>query len=157
VRHIVERLYDDARTLCRAVTVAVAVRAPLECKGGGAHGGVVVLVTTVDTVFKDFKGAPKAQSGYWHSPTFRCESSDNVIICVLTVGDDELAIGDDDDTSSGVAIGRHVQEVSENSCGGTSGVIQQSGSRLLVFEGLQVLINSVIIIFIGISVFYSLL
>ena len=57
---IVERLCDDARALCRAVTVAITVRAPFECKGGGAHGGVVVLVATVDTVFKDFKGTPKA-------------------------------------------------------------------------------------------------
>jgi hypothetical protein len=61
------------------VTVAIAVSAPLERKGGGAHGGVVVLITTVDTVFKDFKGAPKAQSGYWHSPTFRCESGDRMM------------------------------------------------------------------------------
>jgi hypothetical protein len=73
---IVERLCDATRTLHRAVMVAVAVCAPLECKGGGAHGGVVVLVATVDTVFKDFKGAPKVWSGYWHSPTSRCESSD---------------------------------------------------------------------------------
>ena len=58
-------------TLGRAVTVAIAVGAPLEHKGGGTHGGVVVLVTTVDTVFKGFKGAPKARSGYWRSPTLR--------------------------------------------------------------------------------------
>ena len=76
MRRIVEHLCDNARTLRRAVMVAVAVRAPLECKGGGAHGGVMVLVATVDTVFKDFKGAPKVWSGYWHSPTSRCESSD---------------------------------------------------------------------------------
>jgi hypothetical protein len=82
---------------------------------------------------------------------------DYVIICVLTVGDNELAVGDDDDASLGVAIGRHVQEVSENSCGGTSGMIRQSGSRLPVFEGPRVLINSIIIILIGIFVFYSLL
>jgi hypothetical protein len=82
---------------------------------------------------------------------------DYVIICVLAVGDDELAVGDDDDASSGVAVGRHVHEVSENSRGGTSGVIRQSGSGLPVFEGPRVLINFVIIIFMGIFVFYSLL
>jgi len=58
-----------------------------------------------------------------------------VIICVLAVGDNELAVGDNDDTSSGVAMGRHMQEVSENSCGGTGGMIQQSSSRLPVFRG----------------------
>jgi hypothetical protein len=61
--------------------VTIAVSAPLERKGGGAHGGVMVLITTVDTVFKDFKGAPKARSGYWHSPTFRCESGDTLPMC----------------------------------------------------------------------------
>jgi hypothetical protein len=76
MRRIVECLHDDARTLGRAVTIAIAVSAPLEREGGRTHGGVVVLVSTVDTVFKDFKGAPKAQSRYWHSPTFRCESGD---------------------------------------------------------------------------------
>ena len=35
---------------------------------------------------------------------------DYVITCVLAVGDDELAVGDNDDASSGVAAGRHVQE-----------------------------------------------
>jgi hypothetical protein len=82
---------------------------------------------------------------------------DYVIICVLAVGDNELAMGDDDDASSGVAVGRHVHEVSENSRGGTSGVIRQSSSGLPVFEGPRVLINFVIIIFMGIFVFYSLL
>ena len=82
---------------------------------------------------------------------------DYVIICMLTVGDDELTVGDDDNALLGVAIGRHMQEVLENSCGGTSGMIRQSSSGLLVFKGPRVLINSVIIIFIGIFVFYSLL
>ncbi len=76
---------------------------------------------------------------------------------MLAVEDNELAMGDNDDASLGVAIGRHVQEVSENSHRGTSGMIQQSSSGLLVFEGLQVLIKFVITIFIGIFVFYSLL
>ena len=58
-----------------------------------------------------------------------------MITCVLAVGDDELAVGDDDDASSGVAAGRHVQEVSENSRGGTGGMIRQSGSGLPVFGG----------------------
>jgi hypothetical protein len=70
-RCIVERLCDDVRALCRAVTVAAAVRAPLECEGGGAHGGVVVLVATVDAIFKGFKGTPKTRSRYWPSPAFR--------------------------------------------------------------------------------------
>ncbi len=48
---------------------------------------------------------------------------DYVIICVLAVRDDELAVGDNNNAFSGVAIGRHVQEVSENSCGETGGVI----------------------------------
>ena len=74
--HIVKCLCDDVRILDRAVTIAIAVSAPLEHEGGRTHGGVVVLVSIVDTVFKDFKGAPKAQSRYWHSPTFRCESGD---------------------------------------------------------------------------------
>jgi hypothetical protein len=30
---------------------------------------------------------------------------DNVVICVLAVGDDELTVGDDDDASSGAAEG----------------------------------------------------
>ena len=81
MRHIVGHLRNDARTLNRAVMVAIAVSAPLEHKGGGAHGRVIVLVTTVDTVFKDFRGAPKVWSGYWHSLTFRCESSDRHKSC----------------------------------------------------------------------------
>ena len=80
-----------------------------------------------------------------------------MIICVLTIGDDKLTVGDNDDALLGVAVKRHVQKVLENSYGGTSGMIQQSGSGLPVFEGLQVLINSIIIIFIGIFLFYSLL
>ena len=77
-RHIVERLCDNARALGWAVMVAVAVSAPLECKGGGTHGRVMVFVATVNAVIKDFKGAPKAWSRYWPSPAaFRCGSSDN--------------------------------------------------------------------------------
>ena len=34
--------------------------------------------------------------------------SDYMMMCVLAVGDDELAVGDNDDTSSEVAVGRHV-------------------------------------------------
>jgi hypothetical protein len=56
--------------------VAIAVSAPFERKDSRTHGGVMVLVATVDTVFKDFKGTPKVWSGYWHSSTFRCESGD---------------------------------------------------------------------------------
>jgi hypothetical protein len=82
---------------------------------------------------------------------------DYVITCVLAVGDDELAVGDDDDASSGVAAGRHVQEVSENSRGGTGGMIRQSGSGLPVFGGPRGLINFIITILKGIFVFYSLL
>jgi hypothetical protein len=74
---IVECLRDDARTLGRAVTVAIAVSAPFKRKGGGAHGKVVVLVTTVDAVVKGFKGTPKAWSRYWLSPVFRCGSGDS--------------------------------------------------------------------------------
>jgi hypothetical protein len=73
---IVKCLHDDARTLGRAVMVAIAVGTPLKHKGGGKHGGVMIFVTTVDTVIKDFKGTPKAWSRYWPSPTFRCGSSD---------------------------------------------------------------------------------
>jgi len=76
VWHIVECLHNDARTLDRAVMVAVAVGAPLKHKGGGTHGGVVVFVATMDAVFKDFKGTPKVWSRYWPSPAFRCRSSD---------------------------------------------------------------------------------
>ena len=64
MRCIVECLCNNARTLGRAVMVAVAVGAPLKCKGGGTHGGVVVLVATVDAVIKDFQGIPKAWSRY---------------------------------------------------------------------------------------------
>jgi len=56
---IVEHLYDDARTLGRAVAIAIAVSTPFECKGGGAHGRVVVFIATVGAVVKDFKGTPK--------------------------------------------------------------------------------------------------
>ena len=74
---IVERLCDDVRALRRAVMVAAAVRAPLEREGGGAHGGVMVLVTTMDTVFKGFKETAKTWSRYWPSPAFGHRSSDS--------------------------------------------------------------------------------
>jgi hypothetical protein len=80
VRCIVECLSDDVRALRRAVMVAIAVRAPFEREGGGTHGGVMVFVTTVDTVFKGFKGTPKVWSGYWPSPTFRWESGDITLL-----------------------------------------------------------------------------
>jgi len=80
VRRIVEHLCDDVRALRRAVMVAIAVRAPFERKGGGAHGGVVVLVAIVDTVFENFKGTPKAWSRYWSSPAFRRTSSDITLL-----------------------------------------------------------------------------
>jgi hypothetical protein len=57
--------------------VAAAVRAPLEREGGGAHGGVMVLVTTMDTVFKGFKETSKTWSRYWPSPAFGHRSSDS--------------------------------------------------------------------------------
>jgi len=78
--HIVKCLCDDARALCRAVMVAIAVRAPFEHKGGGAHGGGMVLVATVDTVFKDFKGTPKVWSRYWPSLAFRRRSGDITLL-----------------------------------------------------------------------------
>ncbi len=46
-----------------------------------------------------------------------------VITSVLTVGDNELAVRDDDNTLSEVAEGGHVQEVSEKLHRRTSGVI----------------------------------
>ena len=46
-----------------------------------------------------------------------------VITSVLAVVDDKLAMRDNDDSSSEVAKGGHVQEVSEKSCGRTSGII----------------------------------
>jgi hypothetical protein len=87
VQCIVERLHDDARTLGRAVMVAIAVGAPLERKGGGTHGGVMVLVATVSAVIKSFKGTPKVWSGYWSSPAFRRRSSDikGQMGCILMV------------------------------------------------------------------------
>ena len=42
---------------------------------------------------------------------------DYVITCVLTVGDDELTVGDDDDTSSEVARGRARVRVPDSLCG----------------------------------------
>jgi hypothetical protein len=56
--------------------VAIAVSAPFEHKGGGAHGGVMVFVATVGAIVKDFKGTPKVWSWYWPSPSFRCGFSD---------------------------------------------------------------------------------
>jgi hypothetical protein len=60
--------------------VAIAVGTPLECKGGRAHGGVMIFVSAVDIVIKSFKGAPEVWSRYWYSPTFRCESSDITLL-----------------------------------------------------------------------------
>ena len=77
---IVECLRDDARTLDRAVMVAIAVSAPLKCKGGGTYGRVVVLVATVGAIIKSFKGTPKAWSGYWSSPAFRYGSGDITLL-----------------------------------------------------------------------------
>ncbi len=45
---------------------------------------------------------------------------DYVITCVLAVGDDELAVRDDDDVSSEVARGRAHVGVPGNSCGGAN-------------------------------------
>ncbi len=45
---------------------------------------------------------------------------DYVIMCVLTVGDDKLTIGDDDDTSLEAAEDGHMQECPRNSCGWAS-------------------------------------
>ena len=73
---IVICLSDDDRTLGGAVMVAIAIDTPLKCKGGRAYGGLVVFVTTVDAIFKSFKGTSKVWSRYWHSSAFRCESSD---------------------------------------------------------------------------------
>jgi len=42
---------------------------------------------------------------------------------MLTIGDDELTVGDDNDMLLEVAMGRHMHEVSENLYRGTSGVI----------------------------------
>jgi hypothetical protein len=63
MRCIVECLCDDARTLGRAVMVAIAVSAPFEHKGGGAHGGVMVFVTTVDAIVKVSRGLPRHGPG----------------------------------------------------------------------------------------------
>jgi len=46
--------------------------------------------------------------------------------CVLAVGNDELAVRDDDNASSEVAEGGHVWESRGNSCGWTSEVIRQA-------------------------------
>ena len=40
----------------------------------------------------------------------------NVVICVLAVGDDKLGVKDDDNTSSEVAEAGHVREGSGRSC-----------------------------------------
>ena len=52
--------------------------------------------------------------------------------CVLAVGDDELAVRDDDDASSEVAEGGHVRERSGDSRGWTS---RQSGRPVPGFQG----------------------
>jgi hypothetical protein len=61
---IVECLCNDTRALGRAVMVAIAISAPLKREGGGAHGGVMVLVAIVGAVVKDFEGTPKVWSRY---------------------------------------------------------------------------------------------
>jgi hypothetical protein len=43
-----------------------------------------------------------------------------VIMCVLTVGDDELAMGDDNNTSSEAARDGHMRECLGNLCGWAS-------------------------------------
>ena len=43
--------------------------------------------------------------------------SDYMMMCVLAVGDDELAVGDDDDTSWRLPGEGHVQGCPGNSCG----------------------------------------
>ena len=80
---IVEHLYDDARTLGRAVAVAIAVSAPFKHKGGGAHGRVMVFVATVDAIIESFKGTPKVWSRYWHSLSFRCGSGGMIPVMAL--------------------------------------------------------------------------
>ncbi len=45
---------------------------------------------------------------------------DYMVICVLAVGDDELAVRDDNDMSSEVAGGRARAGVPRNSCGGAN-------------------------------------
>ena len=65
--------------------VAITVSAPLDCKGSGAHGGVVVLVATVGAVVKSFKGTPKAWSRYWPSLAFRHRSSDIAFLACLLI------------------------------------------------------------------------
>ena len=74
-----------------------AVRAPLECEGGGAHGGVVVLVATMGTVFKGFEGASKTWSRYRPSPAFRRGSGDKNLVMHTTVRQySQLVIRDSD-------------------------------------------------------------
>ncbi len=46
-----------------------------------------------------------------------------VITSVLAVVDNKLTMRDNDDALSEVSKGGHVQEVSEKSCGRTSGII----------------------------------
>jgi hypothetical protein len=45
---------------------------------------------------------------------------DYVILCMLAVGDNELAVGDNDNASSEAAGDRHVRECPGNSCGWAS-------------------------------------
>ena len=58
--------------------IAITVSAPLEHKGGGTHGEVMVLVATMGAVIKDLEGTSKAWSRYWPSPAFKHRFSDNI-------------------------------------------------------------------------------
>ena len=55
---------DDDRALGRVVMVAIAIGAPFKSKGSGTHDRLIVSVTTVGAVVKDFEGTPEAWSGY---------------------------------------------------------------------------------------------
>jgi hypothetical protein len=57
-------LCDDDRALGRVVMVAIAIGAPFKSKGSGTHDRLIVSVTTVGAVVKDFEGVPKASSRY---------------------------------------------------------------------------------------------
>ena len=57
-------MHDDDRALGRAVMVAIAIGAPFKSKGSGTHDRLMVSVTIVGAVVKDFEGVPKALSRY---------------------------------------------------------------------------------------------
>ncbi|SRR6266851_5162635 len=85
---------------------------------------------------------------------------DYLVTCVLAVEDGKLTVGDDDDTSLGVAEVRHVQEARELTWTGQwhdlASRFRASGEAG-AFCGPRISINFVISILIGIFVFYSLL